>query len=442
MDNYLLVNANILTFGKKLLNIKNGAVYVGRGTILDFGDEKTIREKYHNVTDVIDLKGKLLMPGYVDMRGHLYSGFFQNVPLNTSHIANYRDFMNKFWWKYTEKLSSDGVYYATVKGIINAIKSGVTTIFNLHSSPNCIEDSLNDVAEAFEEISMRGVISYEISNRKSDDEAEKMFDITQQFISDYSNNPLVSGIIGIYNPNEISDELLKQIARYNKKTGAGLMIQLLESEFDDEISIRKYKKYCIDRLNDLDLLNSKTILVSPNYIDDCEIDIIASTNANVVLTPGASFYKGFEFSPIDQLVARKIKMGLGSDGIYSSIASEAQFLHKLMRQKFKTFNGGNKEITEILTSSTYEIANKFVSKSIGEIKLGAGADMIVLDYIPEYEITAENLHTHLIFGILPARTVSSIINGNFVLKDYELVGLDEEEINKKYVEFAKELAKI
>ncbi len=119
--------------------------------------------------------------------------------------------------------------------------------------------------------------------------------------------------------------------------------------------------------------------------------------------------------------------------------SEASFAHRILRQKVKGFNSGNKEISEILSKSSFRLANSFVSKSIGEIKLGSAADLIFVDYLPEHEITQENLHTNLIFGILQSRVAGSIINGNIVMKDFELAGIDETELNKKFIEYAKEL---
>jgi len=439
LENLLLVNANLLTFGDKPRNIRRGAVYIGRGTILDFGDEKEMLAKYHNVEIKYDVKGKLVMPGFVDMQNHLYSSFFQNIPLDMSKVKSYSDFHKKYWWNLTDKLSSDGVYYSAVKGIINAMKNGVTTIFNLHSGPSGLADSLNDIAEAFQELSMRGVLAYEITNRRGEAEAEKMFEANCEFISSHSGDPLISGMLGLYNVNSASDELLGKFGRYMKKTGCGLMMHLAESEEDDTISIDKYKKYGIDRLNDHGLLTAKTLLCSTNYVDEYEADILLRSDSSVVLSPSATYYKGLEFAPLEMFLSKKIPSAFGSDGIYASIAQEASFAHKIVRSRMVELNAGNKEIADIVMHSSYKIANKFVSKSIGEIKLGAAADLIVVDYLPENDITADNMHTHLIYGILPARTISTMINGTFVMKDYQIVGIDEQEINAKYMEFAKEL---
>ncbi len=439
MDNYLITNANILTFSpdKKDFFIKNGALYIGRGTILDFGKEKDVLNRNSSVTERIDVKGKIVMPGYIDLHNHLYSSFFQNIPADK--IKNFSEYMDNYWWKLTEKLNSDGVYYSTVKGLINSIKNGVTTVFNLHSSPNCLDDSLFDIADAFEELSMRGIIAYEISNKNSDKKAERMLDLNSEFIKELQSNPLITGMLGLSSAYEASDSLLKKIAGELKRTGSGLMMHLAESEDEDELSLKKFNKYSIDRLQEFGLLNSKTILSSSNYLDETDADIILQTNSNIVLTPSSSFYKGLDHAPIDLYSKRKIPIGLGSDGMYSSIASEASFLHKVIRQEEKGFDSGNSEIFNLLSSQSYEIANKFVSKSVGQIKLGASADFIIVDYIPELEIDADNIYSQYLYGVLPARISSTVVAGNFVMKDFEVMGVDEEEVNAKFQEVAKSL---
>lgn len=435
MDKYIISNASLLTLGQKSEFIRNGAVYVGGGTILDFGKEKDILVKYPQAPSV-DAGGKLVMPGFIDAHNHLYGGFFQNLPVSS---VSYKDFMDKYWWKLTSKLSSDGIYYSAIKGIVKAIKSGVTTIFNMHSSPACSEDSLYDIAEAFEELSMRGVLAYEITNRTSDDEAEKLFQNNSEFIKEYSSNPLVSGTLGLYNVNEASDTLLKKMSGYIHKSGCGLMLHVLETDSDDELSLDKYKKYTMDRLDEHNLLNSKTLLASPNYIDDYEADILLKTEANVVVTPSSAYYKGLELPPLDLYLSKNIPLAFGSDGIFSSIAGEAEFANRIYRQQAKSFTKATKEFTDIITLKSAQIANKFVTRPVGEIKLGSAADLIIVDYVPETDINKDNLYTHLMFGITPTRVESTIVNGNFVMKDFKLVGIDEEDLNDKYQEFIKEL---
>jgi cytosine/adenosine deaminase-related metal-dependent hydrolase len=269
-----------------------------------------------------------------------------------------------------------------------------------------------------------------------------MFKMNAEFTEEYKNNPLVTGVIGLYNANHSSDSMLRAVSRFTERTQTGVVVHLSETEVEDEISIKNFdKKYCIDRLFDIGLLTKKTILASTNYIDDTDMDIIKEARSGIVLSPSSAYYKGLDFAPIEDLIERGIPLGFGSDGIYHSIISEASFAHRILRQKLKGFNSGNAEISDILTKSSFRLANNFVSKSIGEIKPGAAADLIFVDYLPENEITPENFHSHLIFGILQSRVATSVINGNIVMKDFELVGIDEADLNSKFMEYAKELNK-
>ncbi|MBN1971650.1 MAG: amidohydrolase family protein [Candidatus Delongbacteria bacterium] len=437
MEEYLIVNANVLTFGFKNRYIADAAIHIGRGVILDFGTRKEMEIK-HPTLEKLDMGGKVVMPGFVDLHNHLYSGFFQNMPIELGSVKNYNEFMNKFWWKLTDKLSSDGIFYSAVKGIIKAIKSGTTTIFNLHSSPNCIDDSLNDVADAFLDTGMRGVIAYEISNRKGEKDAEKMFEVNANFVTQNASNSLINGMIGLYNVNEVSDALLTKISNFGKKTGCGLMLHLSETGTEDDYSIAKFKKYTIDRLNDHGLLNAKTLLVGANNLDEYEADVLVRTEANVVLTPSSSLYKSFEFPPIDLYVDKNIPLSFGTDGIFHSISGEADFANRLFKQHLNTFDRGNKEVSNILMNTNYKIANKFVSRVIGEIKPGAAADLIAVDYHPEIEINDENLYTHLMFGILQSRIDTTIVDGKVLMKDYKLVELDIDDILEHCKTFAND----
>ncbi|MFO7810230.1 MAG: amidohydrolase family protein, partial [Candidatus Delongbacteria bacterium] len=300
MENFLIYNANILTFGERPKNIRNGALYIGRGTILEFGTEKEMMLKYSGEKNKVDARGRIVMPGFIDFHNHLYSGFFPNIPMNTKYGSDYGRFMEGYWWPLAAKMSSDGIYYSAVKGIVNSIKSGVTTIFNLHSSPSCMEESLYDIAEAFEELSMRGVLAYETSVRDGGEKADRMFGMNAEFCEEYKNNPLVTGMMGLYNSNEASDHILRTVSRFIEKTNTGVMIHLSETENEDEVSVKNYdKKYCIDRLYDIGLLGQKTILASTNYIDETDLDIIKESGAGIALTPSSAYYKGLDFAPIE-----------------------------------------------------------------------------------------------------------------------------------------------
>jgi len=59
--------------------IQNGAIYCRNGRILEVGDSATIGVKYSSTANIIDAKGKLVVPGFVDAHTHLvFAGSREN----------------------------------------------------------------------------------------------------------------------------------------------------------------------------------------------------------------------------------------------------------------------------------------------------------------------------------------------------------------------------
>jgi len=67
---------------------------------------------------------------------------------------------------------------------------------------------------------------------------------------------------------------------------------------------------------------------------------------------------------------------------------------------------------------------------------GAFADMIFVDYHPNTLMTAGNLPWHIIFGFQPGMVTTTIVAGKILMKNRELLTLDEKEISIKAREIA------
>jgi len=76
---------------------------------------------------------------------------------------------------------------------------------------------------------------------------------------------------------------------------------------------------------------------------------------------------------------------------------------------------------------------------LGLIKEGAFADPILVDYHPTTPMTAGNVPWHILFGFHGSRVTTTIVNGNILMKDRQLLTLDEIEITAKSRVYAKEI---
>ena len=85
------------------------------------------------------------------------------------------------------------------------------------------------------------------------------------------------------------------------------------------------------------------------------------------------------------------------------------------------------------------IAEKYFGKTLGILKEGAAADIIIMDYKPFTPFSDENIDGHMIFGMEGKNCRTTIINGKVLYKDREFVDLDEDKINAWTMEQSKKL---
>ena len=83
--------------------------------------------------------------------------------------------------------------------------------------------------------------------------------------------------------------------------------------------------------------------------------------------------------------------------------------------------------------------SKVENGTIYVMKAGAAADIIVMDYYPYTPFSDENIDGHILFGMTGTLCRTTIGNGKVLMKDRELVGIDELAENARILEVSKKL---
>jgi len=74
--------------------------------------------------------------------------------------------------------------------------------------------------------------------------------------------------------------------------------------------------------------------------------------------------------------------------------------------------------------------------SLGELRKGAAADLVFLDYYPTTPLTAGNLPWHLLFGTEASMVTATVCAGRVLMRDRKPLTLDEETITARSRELA------
>ena len=102
-------------------------------------------------------------------------------------------------------------------------------------------------------------------------------------------------------------------------------------------------------------------------------------------------------------------------------------------------NVGWCEVTDMLFKNNAKIGEKYFPDTLGVLKAGAAADIIVMDYKPYTPFSDENIDGHMIFGMTGRQCQTTMINGRILMKDRVLTEIDEEAVNAHILESSKRL---
>jgi putative selenium metabolism protein SsnA len=436
----LLGNGLLITRDSANPLIEDGCVAIRDQLIAEVGTTAALRGKYPEAR-FMDARRKLIMPGLINTHMHFYSTFARGMFLESAPPANFREILERLWWRLDKVLTLEDVYYSALIPIIDCIKNGVTTVFDHHASPNCARGSLFRIAEATQAAGLRACLCYEVSDRDGATIAEAGIQENLEFIKHCHEaaDPLLKAMFGLHASFTLSDATLERCVAQNAGTGAGFHIHAAEGVEDRDDARAKYGMGVIERLHSRGVLGPKSIAVHCVHIAAAEIGLLRESGTNVVHNPESNMGNAVGVSPVLAMHAQGVRLGLGTDGYTSDMLESFKAANCLHKHASHHPSVAWTEIPQLLFENNRQIAAGYFEKPLGRLVAGAYADLIVVDYQPPTPLTAENVNSHLLFGVSGRAVDTTIINGRVVMEDRRLTTLDEETISARSRELAEKV---
>jgi putative selenium metabolism protein SsnA len=365
-----------------------------------------------------DCSGTLIVPGNVCAHHHLYSALSRGMPYALLPPTDFTEILQRIWWRLDRALDEESVRASAVRGGLDALLAGTTTIIDHHASPNFIDGSLDVIAGALGELGVRSVLCYEVSDRDGPVRAAAGIEENRRFLREFRD--LARGMVGAHASFTLSDETLEGCAEVASDAGVGVHIHVAEGAVDERDSLRRAGRRVARRLAEAGVLNERALLAHCVHVDDDEARLIEETGATVVCNPRSNMNNGVGHSPFNR---RPGKVALGTDGIGGDMVAEAQAGFFRARE------------SDLATPPDWPLARlaegarvageRFGEPLLGTLRPGAPADLCVLSYDPPTPISAENLAGHWVFGLAPGRVRDVYVAGELVVEDGRSTRVDE-----------------
>lgn len=408
--------------------IKNGYVVYGENfeiieadvLIEDNRIVKVAKGINESADTVIDAKGRVVSPAFVNLHTHspmgLFRGLADDLPL--------MDWLQNHIWPREAKLTREYTKVGAYLGALEMIKGGTSTFLDMYFF-------MDAVAEVVLESGLRGYLSYGMIDLGDPEKTEKELKEAlrvMEFIEKLGSDR-VHFVFGPHAPYTCSIALLREVRRLANEHGKLITIHVSETMAEIGQISERYGKSPVVLLDEIGFFGSDVIIAHGVWLDSRDIQILARHGVTVAHNPGSNMKLASGVMPLQRLLNAGVNVGLGTDGSASNNNLDMLDEMKLAALLHKVHN---LDPTVADAKTVFRMATLNGARALhlnaGVIKEGYLADIAIIDFNQPHLRPINNVISHLVYSATGSDVETTIVDGKILMLDREVLTLDEEKI--------------
>src|SRR6202158_5134119 len=431
----LVTGATVVTMDADRRMIEDGAVAVKGDAIVALGPRLEIERKYAG-TQVINARGKLMLPGFINGHTHvpmtLLRGLKDDVTLE--------EWLTKSIFPAEAKnVTEDFVRWGTRLAAAEQIRGGITTFADMYY----FEDV---VAEETKAAGMRGVLGETFIDFPAPDNKDEfeMLAYTEKFLKRWQHDPLIHAAPAPHSIYTCSQKTLQDAANLARKYNAPILIHVAEMKKELDDSRAQNGTTPVQYLHKIGILGPDVVAGHCIFVDEADREILAEKQVGCVHNPSSNMMLASGVSPVPELRAAGVAVGLGTDGPAGSnndldLMEEmdlAAKLQKITRMDPRAL--GAKAVVEMATIEGAKALH--MEKEIGSLETGKKADLVLISLDEPNAVPMYDVYAQLAYALKGSDVETVVIAGRVVMRDRKVLTVKEEEVVAKAREYKKTVA--
>lgn len=410
----LIKNIDVLTQNEGREFLRGVDIFINGNKIERIG--KNLKEK---AEFRVDGRGKLAMPGLINTHTHLAMTLFRGY---ADDMAFWEAWPKKVWPK-ERKLNGEDVYWGSLLGCIEMIRSGTTCFADMYFF-------MEETARAVERSGMRANLAYGMIDLGDAEKRKRELRKGESFVRKFSGRRIQCSFAP-HAPYTCSKELLLKAKELAEKYDVLIQIHLAETRKEVYDSVKKFGKRPAEYLEHLGFLSKRVIAAHCVWLTKREVKILGEGGVKVSYNPVSNMKLATGgAAPIPQMLESNVCVTFGTDGAVSNNSLNMLETMKLgvLLQKFHLWNAEVLNAQQALDFATRNGADA-LRINAGRIEEGRLADLFLID------IKAPNMipfnPSNLVYSSNPSNISEVIIDGKLVMEEGRVVSLDEEKVLEK-----------
>lgn len=413
MEKILIKNGLVLTMATDEPTPTLSSILIEGNRIVQIGDVSCSDD-----TLVIDASSKVVMPGLINCHNHAY------LSLLRGYCDDLRlfEWLSEKMWPAEEKMNGDDVYWGTMLGSAEMIKSGTTTFADMSFF-------MDEVASAVRDSGIRAALCQGLLFH--DDNVGRRIDSTYKLFSNWRGKAdgRITTMVGPHAPQTCPPDKIKLAMELAKELDSAIHIHLAETNEEVEQIASQYGKSPTKYLADLGLFDGFHVLLAHAvHLSQDDISILRNLKGGISHNPVSNQKLGCGVAPVVELINEGINVALGTDGAASALTLDLfeEMKAAAWLQKNHHFDPTAVNAYQVLRMATINGARALgLANEIGTIEVGKKADLILIDVEKPHLYPHHDICALLAYSVNGADVDTTIIDGKIIMQDRCLLTMDE-----------------
>lgn len=395
---------------------------------------------------IIDCSNLVVVPGFVNTHHHFFQTLTRNLPaVQDAKLFDWLVYLYEIW-KYIDE---EAVYHSSLLAMSELLKTGCTCSTDHHYlfPLQCSESDLTGIQfEAADKLGMRfSPTRGSMSLSKKDgglppdtvvQTDDKILEDSERVIKKYHDpDPMAMHkvVLAPCSPFSVTKRCMLESARLARRYGVRLHTHLCETIDEEDQCKAMYGIRPVELMQECELIGPDVFYAHGIWFNDEELKILAKTGSHIAHCPSSNMRLGSGICRTREMMDLGINIGIAVDGSASNDSSDmlAEMRNALLLGRVKY---GSQALTarDVFRMGTENGAKMLNFGNVGRLEEGWAADLALFDVSGiAYAGSHSDPIASLLFCGCDHTTKYTIVNGQVVVDDGRVVGIDEDELARK-----------
>jgi cytosine/adenosine deaminase-related metal-dependent hydrolase len=410
--------------------IRGGYVLVDGNRIADVGEDRS----GILADEVIEGKGKVLLPGFINTHHHLYQTLFRNVPgASDRELFDWLVFLYERW----KGIDEEAVRTSAAIGCCELLLSGATTTSDhFYLFPTGYDDLFDSEVEGARSAGIRfhpcrGSMS--LSKKDGGLPPDSVVQTEDEILADcqrvieryHDATPFSMLRIALApcSPFSVTPDLMRASVKLAEEYRVLLHTHLAETADEEAFCLEKFGARPVDYAEQLGWLRDDVWFAHLVHLNQADIQKLSAARVGMSHCPSSNMTLGSGIAPVAELKETGVKVSLAVDGSASNDTSnmirEVRQAMLLQRVRYGADAVSARDALYLATMGGARVLGR--EEEIGSIEVGKAADLIAFDLSG---IEFAGAHADPLAAVVHCaadRVDFAVVNGEFRVRKGRLV---------------------